>query len=214
VVTAPFALLGRLFGGGEDMQFIDFRAGAVDLEAPMQERLASITKAMHDRPGLSLEIPLAGDAALDAAALRATVWSAQQEAIAPAALRADRAAYLQKLEKAWAATGGKPLPEPAALPGGTAGTAAAAAPVDAEVQKRAERETRISALELAFQARIVFDPAVVDALAQARAHVIQDAILGAGDIDPLRVFIVAPAQDVGKDAAKDGRVRVTLAIKS
>jgi hypothetical protein len=210
VVTAPFALLGRLFGGGEDMQFIDFQAGAVDLEAPMQERLASITKAMRDRPGLSLEIPLAGDAALDAGALRATVWSAQQEAIAPAALRADRAAYLQKLEKAWAAGGGKPLPEPAPQPLAATTPAATAPPVDPEVQKRAQRETRISALEQAFQSRIVFDQLVVDALAQARAHVIQDAILGAGDIDPLRVFIVAPA----KDAAKDGHVRVTLAIKS
>jgi uncharacterized protein involved in outer membrane biogenesis len=209
IVTSPFALLGKMFGGGEDMQFIDFAPGDVSLDAPMQERLGAITKALRDRPGLSLEIPLAGDPALDAGALRATVWTAQQEAIAPAAVRADRAAYLQKLEKAWPASGGKPIPEPAAP--ATAGAAVAGAPpADPEAQRRAQREARIGSLERAFQERIVFDDNVVDALAQARAHIIQDAILGAGDIDPLRVFIVAPAKDV----AKDGRVRVTLAITS
>jgi hypothetical protein len=203
VVTAPFALLGSLFGSGPDMQFVDFQAGSVNLEPAMQEHLASITHMLRDRPGLSLEIPLAADAALDAGALRATVWAAQQEAIVPAAARVDRAAYLQRLEKAWEKADGKPLPNPAPSPG-------AAAMADPEARKAAARESRIGMLEQAFQARIVFGPEIVDALAQARAHIIQDAILGAGDVDPLRVFIVGPA----KDAAKEGRVRVTLAIGS
>ena len=31
IVTAPFAALGALFGGGEDMQFVDFNAGSAEL---------------------------------------------------------------------------------------------------------------------------------------------------------------------------------------
>ncbi len=32
-VTAPFALLGALFGGGPDLQFVDFQPGAADLDS-------------------------------------------------------------------------------------------------------------------------------------------------------------------------------------
>ena len=34
IATAPFALLGSLFGGGEQMNFIDFRPGSVLRDMP------------------------------------------------------------------------------------------------------------------------------------------------------------------------------------
>ncbi len=50
VATAPFALLGSLFGGGEEMNLIEFDAGTSALDAAATERLASISKALTERP--------------------------------------------------------------------------------------------------------------------------------------------------------------------
>ena len=36
-VTAPFALLGSLFGGGPDLQFVDFQPGAAELDPAAAE---------------------------------------------------------------------------------------------------------------------------------------------------------------------------------
>ncbi len=46
-VTAPFALLGALFGGGPDLQFIDFKPGAVGLEAA-GGRQNQVSRQGHD----------------------------------------------------------------------------------------------------------------------------------------------------------------------
>ena len=67
--TAPFALLGSLFGGGEEMNLIEFDAGTAALDAAAQERLASISKALTERPGLQLEVPTTYSPDLDSAAI-------------------------------------------------------------------------------------------------------------------------------------------------
>ena len=59
-VTAPFAALGRLFGGhGEDMKFIDFTAGSAELDGPSKEKLESLTKALQEHTQLQLDVPIA-----------------------------------------------------------------------------------------------------------------------------------------------------------
>ena len=58
-VTAPFALLGSLFGGGPDLQFIDFRPGAATLEASQEDKVKAIVKALQGRPQLKIEVPIA-----------------------------------------------------------------------------------------------------------------------------------------------------------
>jgi len=207
IATAPFALLGKLFGGGEDMQFIDFAPGSAVVDAPMQERVASLRKALKARGGLSLEIPLGTEAGLDGAALLDAAWAERLEAIAPAATRANRSGYQQKLEKAWTAAAGKPLAA-APAPEPVAGTplAPTAPPPTAEQQ----REARITALEAALKSKVTVEPAAIDALGQARARAIQDALLQPGEIDPLRVFLVAPAPA----KAADGKVRVALSMRT
>ncbi|HEY3433451.1 MAG TPA: DUF748 domain-containing protein [Rhodocyclaceae bacterium] len=64
-VTAPFALLGSLFGGGEDLSQIDFPAGLTLITPEMEGRLQSLSKAMVDRPALKLEITGMSDPATD-----------------------------------------------------------------------------------------------------------------------------------------------------
>jgi hypothetical protein len=55
-VTAPFALLGSLFGGGEELSFIEYAPGSVDPASTAEVRLKSLAKALNERPGLKLEI--------------------------------------------------------------------------------------------------------------------------------------------------------------
>jgi hypothetical protein len=64
-ITSPFALLGSLFGGGEDLSAISFPAGQTLIAPGMASRLEALAKALADRPGLKLEITGTADAATD-----------------------------------------------------------------------------------------------------------------------------------------------------
>ena len=55
-VTSPFALLGSVFGGGEELSTIDFAVGEAKLTAEAQKRLETLGKALIDRPALKLDI--------------------------------------------------------------------------------------------------------------------------------------------------------------
>lgn len=55
-VTSPFALIGSLFGGGEELSYAEFTAGTATLTAPVKEKLDQLAKALDARPGLKLDI--------------------------------------------------------------------------------------------------------------------------------------------------------------
>jgi hypothetical protein len=71
-ITSPFALLGSLFGGGkgEELQFQDFEPGRTELLIPSRDKLDTMVKALHDRPGLQVEIEGHTDPVADRDALR------------------------------------------------------------------------------------------------------------------------------------------------
>jgi hypothetical protein len=62
-VTSPFALLGSLVGGGEELSFVGFAPGSTALADGEQQKLGSLAKALTERPNLRLEIT--GRAAAD-----------------------------------------------------------------------------------------------------------------------------------------------------
>ncbi|WP_432738765.1 DUF748 domain-containing protein [Maridesulfovibrio sp. FT414] len=55
-VTSPFALIGALVGGGENMDVIAFEPGRTGFKGDELSKVESVAKAMTDRPGLKLEI--------------------------------------------------------------------------------------------------------------------------------------------------------------
>lgn len=55
-VTAPFALIGSMFGGGEELSNIEFDFGRTTITTEAQKRLENLAKALVDRPALRLEI--------------------------------------------------------------------------------------------------------------------------------------------------------------
>jgi uncharacterized protein involved in outer membrane biogenesis len=65
-VTAPFALLGAIFGGGaEELAYVAFEPGRAQLAEPARKRLESIATALTDRPAIRLEVAGRADADSD-----------------------------------------------------------------------------------------------------------------------------------------------------
>jgi hypothetical protein len=69
-VTSPFALIGSLFGGGEELAYLEFDYGSSDIPAAGAVKLENIAKALRDRPGLKLDIAGQVDAELDREGLK------------------------------------------------------------------------------------------------------------------------------------------------
>ena len=69
-VTSPFALIGSMFGGGEELSNVEFEHGRAALSAEAVKRLENLAKALIDRPGLKLEIEGKADAELDPEGLK------------------------------------------------------------------------------------------------------------------------------------------------
>ncbi len=79
VVTAPFAMLGSLFGGNDSrLAYVDFAPGSATLDDTGTHKLAQLAQALGQRPQLRLDIPLhtlseADDRALEQASLEQAV---------------------------------------------------------------------------------------------------------------------------------------------
>ncbi|MBG0775359.1 MAG: DUF748 domain-containing protein [Desulfovibrionaceae bacterium] len=69
IVTAPFALLGNLFGGGEETGFLIFAPGDAVLAASEAAKLDDVAAALAKRPRLRVEVVGFVDAEADRAAL-------------------------------------------------------------------------------------------------------------------------------------------------
>ncbi len=182
IVTAPFAALGALFGGGsERLDLVDFAVGTLDLDARGEKTLQNLAKALYSRPALQLEIQGTVDAAADGAVLRREAlrrrareekWKAQQG-------RRGGAASLDKVEvledeyvKFIEAEYRRAFPQDA---------------------KPATPPTT-SDLEARLLATVDLGPEALAALARRRAEVARDRILQGGQVEPARLFLVQGAE--------------------
>jgi hypothetical protein len=202
--TAPFALLGRLFGGGEEMNIIEFEAGSAALDPAAQERLASITKALTERPGLQLDVPTTYSPQLDRASIAArrldgllrTLPKSDELALADPAQRFDLLMTQYRADY-----GGKTALPPAAL----ALNALRKSERTPEAMGTASLE-----LERAIAQKHAVTEADLEQLGQSRARAIQDALMGPGTLDATRVFILGanPAAPT-----ENNKVRLELSLK-
>jgi outer membrane protein OmpA-like peptidoglycan-associated protein len=55
-VTSPFALLGAAFGGGEELQYVEFDPGRATVPAEGAKKLDALAKALTEKPSLKLDI--------------------------------------------------------------------------------------------------------------------------------------------------------------
>lgn len=69
-LTAPFALLGNMFGGGADLSYVEFVPGHSRLTPEAEKNIEAIAKAMADRPALKMEITGVANSTTDRDALK------------------------------------------------------------------------------------------------------------------------------------------------
>jgi len=210
-VTAPFALLGSLFGSGPELQFVDFQPGSNDLSAAQSDKVKALVKALEQRPQLKLEVPIATVPSLDGPALVTAAFQSQiaevqaepqkggkkgaASAAPPSFDQLDPAAKLDALTRLYARDfGGEPkYPDS----------------VTAIKQKPDLTAAKIDFLTTALHDHITVGQDQLTALGQQRALALQRALLTDTGIDPGRIFLVA--NDKAKE--KDGAVRVELSLR-
>jgi hypothetical protein len=191
IVTAPFAALGALFGGGDELAYVDFPAGAAQLTPAETEKLSKLSQALVERPQLRLSVPLTAIGTEDAEALARRSLS---EKLPPELANADERARRKALEGLYRAQL-KAAPE-----------------YPPEVLERAKTEpTAQSAwLEEALLAHLRPDDAALDGLARERARAVQDALLANADLNPERVFITNEREGA---LAEGGLVRMEMKLE-
>jgi len=69
-VTSPFALLGSLFGDSQELSQLGFALGRASLDETAVQKLQTLSKAMREREGLTLEITAGSDSGTDPEGLR------------------------------------------------------------------------------------------------------------------------------------------------
>ena len=192
IVTSPFTLLGKLFGGGADLSSVEFAPGSAALDVTARENVAALRKALVERPNLDLDIPSTLDAAADRAAMVERDWS---RAVSVAS--GDRSAYLARLKQLHLERLGHKaeIPKP---------------PRPAEGEPAVDPvEHAIAVLEPIVRMTIVVQDADLAALGQARAEAVREALLGDATVDPSRLFLIR-----GEPVTEaDGTVRMTLTLK-
>jgi len=214
--TAPFAMLGRLFGGSEKMNEVDFKPGSAALDDQGHERMASLQKAMKERPQLELDVPMVVSPDLDRPALAQRELQkklialkqkelASQKKASPSpgddSVLADPAEHYRLLAAEYRQELGKdtPLPDSALA-------------VEAAKKKKGEQpafDPAIADLQNALLAKVQIDDSDLEQLGKRRGRSVQDALLGSGEIDQSRLFLInAPAKAGAGDV-----VRAELALK-
>ena len=214
-VTAPFALLGSLFAGAEDAQFVDFAPGSAALDPASAGRLAALSKSLVEKPAIKLDVPIGALADIDGPALAARAYDQQlADAMTTAlasgskdgapALAFDSLGPEEKITVLTAVvkkqTGSEPqAPEPPAPPEGTSRG-------DAKAMNQA---ATIEYLEKTARTTVTVPDTELAALGEARAAAVQRALLDGSTLEPARVFLTK----AGKVTPQDGNVRLELSLQ-
>ncbi len=212
VATAPFALLGHLFGGGEHMNVVEFAPGSAELDKASQEQLAALVKSLKERPQLKLDVPITYSKELDGAQLAAAKLHEELAARVagtragkkhPQGAGAEVFADPEKHYKLLLDQYKESLGKDASLPESVQAVQAA---------KRKEAppyEQAINDLDAALVSHIQVSDDDLVTLGKDRAKAIQDALLSGGEVDPSRVFII----DAPPKPESGSKVKVEMSVK-
>jgi uncharacterized protein involved in outer membrane biogenesis len=210
--TAPFALLGHLFGGGEHMNIVEFAPASAELDQPAKNQLVSLVKGLTERPQIKLDVPIVYSTSIDRPRMAAKVLHhkllARVQNTREGKKHPDTAGEValadpQKHFKLLVEQYREDLGKDAALP------ATALAVQQAKRGETPAYDPAIADLKAALIAHIQVPDSDLDALGKQRAQAIQGALLADGQVDPGRVFIVnAPPKPQSGD-----KVKVEMAVK-
>ncbi|MGE5220428.1 MAG: DUF748 domain-containing protein [Chloroflexota bacterium] len=207
-VTAPFSLLASAFGSGsgEELSYIEFADGRATLDQAARDKIATLAKALNNRPALNLEIigradPLTDLEGLKRVSIERKVKAEKMKDLARKGqaprsvdeVQIDKNEYPQYLKAAY---GEESFPKPRNIIG-----LAKDLPVP-EMEKLMMQYAKASDDDLR-------------QLANQRAQVVRDALLAGGQIGADRLFVVAAKPLTAEERTKlKGRPnRVDFAMK-
>ncbi|MYN04370.1 DUF748 domain-containing protein [Pseudoduganella sp. DS3] len=181
-VTAPFALIGALFGGGEELSMLEFDKGRAVLLPASEGKLKSLAKALTERPGLKLDVTGRFDEEAESEALKRVALERKLRQLKTRDLQARGAALPE---------GGVVVAreeQPALL---------ARAYKDETFTKPRNALGLVKSLppeemEKLMLANIKFEQDDFITLANRRAQAAKDWLVGQGQVAPERIFLVAP----------------------
>lgn len=196
-VTSPFALIGGLAGGGEELGYAEFDYGSARITAEVTEKLNKLDEALYSRPLLKLEIEGHADTASDRAMLAKSLL---EKKIKSAKLKDNASRGLPSISleeiiiapeeyETYLAIAFKEegLPEP-------------------EGEKKAEE------MERRLSDTITVTDDDLRQLAYQRASMIRDYILASGKVEKERIFLLEPKSLMPekRENIKDSRVDFNL----
>ncbi|MNR82683.1 AsmA family protein [compost metagenome] len=191
-VTAPFALLGSLFGGGEELSNLEFAVGRSNIDDAGETKLKNMAKMLSDRPALKLEITGRSDPETDREGLKQASIDRKVRALKLKdmvshgqsgdmdSISITPQEYPALLKRVYSA---EKFPKPRNMIGLQKDL-----PVD-EMEKLMVTNTTVSDDDLT-------------ALANRRAQVVKDWLLQNGKVPEERIFLLASKSGAG--AAKEG----------
>jgi hypothetical protein len=198
--TAPFALIGAMFGsGGEELAYLEFEPGSSVIPPAGAAKIANLAKALYERPALRLEIEGHADPEREPEALRQNLLRrkvaaqkvkelarAGQAAPAVDNVRVEPGEYPKYLALAYKE---EKFPKPRNVVG-------------------MAKELPVPEMEKLMLANIRVTEGDLRQLAMDRAARVRDALLTEGKVEPARVFLVEPKSlaPAKKEKLKDSRV--------
>ena len=202
--TSPFALLGAIFGGGEELSYLEFDYGQEKPDAPGEAKLKTLVKALHDRPALKLEIAGHVDGEKDREALRQSLFDRKVrsqklkdlvgkggEAPSLDNVVVDAKEYPEYLKRAYRA---EKFPKPRNLLG-------------------MAKDLPVPEMEKLMQAHIQVADDDLRLLAQRRAQAVKDYLLASKQVEPGRIFLVEPKALAPEKKEKQRDSRVVFVLK-
>jgi uncharacterized protein involved in outer membrane biogenesis len=204
VATAPFALLGSLFGGGEELSYIEFDYGSSDIPEQSVKKIETLAKALQAKPALKLDISGGVDMEQDREGLIRHQFQRKlnaqkmndlirkgEKVKSVDEITIEPQEYDRYLKRAYSA---EKFPKPRNITG---------------MEKSLPNEE----MEKLMMTHIVVNEGDLRLLATKRAETVADAIQEEGEFDSGRVFIVEP-KTLEPEAKKDvKKSRVDFKLK-
>jgi hypothetical protein len=197
--TSPFALLGSLVGGGQELSHVEFPYGQADLNRPAEDRLKTLAKILYERPALKLDVAGHVDSEKDQEALRQSQFD-----------RKLKAQKLDAMRKKGAATA--TLDELKVEPNEYATYLALAYKKESFPKPRnvlgMTKTLEVPEMEKLILTHIIITEDDLRELAQQRAQTVKDYLITA-KIEPSRIFLLAASAKPSPDKSeklKDSRV--------
>ncbi len=205
IVTSPFAAMGALAGGGEELSYLDFDTGVSTISQENAAKMDKLTKVLYERPGLKLDIQGAATPEADSEALQSVLlgnrlkaeklqemMKSGKSAVPLEEILLDEQERALLLEKLFVASG-------------------IALPLD-ESGKPVERTSETMQKLLRTHTAVTEDD--YRKLANARAFNAKNYLLEKGRVERERIFIVEPRTGATAQAqAGTGGRRVVFSLK-